>query len=200
MSPTEPSPTEPLDAVDSDAAPAPGRRRGLVAAAVAVLGIAAAGATGFALARGSSDGEVSFAAATSSPTTSSDEQGPAKDRRRGPGGMGGPGRLFGGGALHGQFVVPDGSGGYRTVLTQHGTASKVSASSVTVRSEDGFTTTYTITADTRVGATRDGVTGIADGADVVVLAEQKGGKATALHLADLAAWGRPDGRSLGSAG
>ena len=77
------------------------------------------------------------------------------------------------------------------MLTQRGTASKVSDTSITVKSEDGFTQTYAITSDTGVGATRDGVSGIKNGADVVVVAEQKGGKATALHVADLDAIGGP---------
>ena len=89
--------------------------------------------------------------------------------------------------------MPDGDGGYRTMLTQRGTASKVSDTSITVRSEDGFSQTYAITSDTGVGATRDGVSGIKNGADVVVVAEQKGGKATALHVADLDALGGPGG-------
>jgi hypothetical protein len=74
------------------------------------------------------------------------------------GGQGGPGG-FGGGpaaatdALHGQFVVPDGRGGYATELTQTGVVTEISDASITARSEDGFTQTYTITTDTRQGRT-----------------------------------------------
>jgi hypothetical protein len=196
VSPTEPTPTDPwrtapLDAIDSATPPRSDQRRVLLVVAVAVLGLAAAGATGVALSRGGgTDDTASFAAATSTPTPSGDpgERRRDKDRRGGP-----DHHLFGGagGALHGEFVVPDGSGGYRTMLTQRGTATKVSDSSITVRSEDGFSTTYAITAATRVGATRDGVGSIKDGADVVVVAEQKGGAATALAVADLDSWGRP---------
>jgi hypothetical protein len=102
--------------------------------------------------------------------------------------LGGPGF-----ALHGSFVVPDGSGGYRTLLTQRGTASKISDTAITVRSEDGFSQTYAVTSDTWVGATRDGVSGIEDGASVVVMAEKKGANVTALHVADLDALGGPGG-------
>jgi hypothetical protein len=66
----------------------------------------------------------------------------------GPGGqrsgqMGGPG-TFGPPSLHGEFVVPDGSGGYTTELTQTGTVTAISPDSITVRSEDGFSQTYAV--------------------------------------------------------
>jgi len=54
-------------------------------------------------------------------------------------------------ALHGEFVVSDGNGGYSTELTQTGTVTDISDASVTARSEDGFTQTYAITTDTRQG-------------------------------------------------
>ena len=72
----------------------------------------------------------------------------------------GPGPGFGPGgpdsadlpvALHGQFVVSDGHGGFTTELTQTGTVTDVSDTSITARSADGFTQTYAITAQTRQG-------------------------------------------------
>jgi hypothetical protein len=48
-------------------------------------------------------------------------------------------------SLHGEFVVPDGAGGYTTELTQTGTLTAVSPTSITVRSEDGYSQTYVIT-------------------------------------------------------
>ena len=64
--------------------------------------------------------------------------------RQGPGGAAGPGDHHGsnGSALHGQFVVSDDFGGYTTVLTQTGTVTAASPTSVTVRSADGFSQTY----------------------------------------------------------
>jgi hypothetical protein len=67
----------------------------------------------------------------------------------GPGGQhgsgGGPGPAADGStSLHGEFVVPDGAGGYSTVLTQTGTVTAISPTSITVRSEDGFSQTYVI--------------------------------------------------------
>lgn len=62
----------------------------------------------------------------------------------GPGGpMSGPGTL-GPAPLHGEFVVADGTGGYTTELTQTGTVTAISAGSITVRSEDGFSQTYVV--------------------------------------------------------
>ena len=48
--------------------------------------------------------------------------------------------------LHGEFVVADGAGGFTTVLTQTGRLTAISPTSVTVRSDDGFTQTYTVAA------------------------------------------------------
>lgn len=47
-------------------------------------------------------------------------------------------------SLHGEFVVPDGSGRYITELTQTGTVTAISPTAVTVKSEDGFSQTYVI--------------------------------------------------------
>jgi hypothetical protein len=47
-------------------------------------------------------------------------------------------------SLHGEFVMPDGSGGYTTVLTQTGTVTAISSTSITVRSDDGYTQAYVV--------------------------------------------------------
>jgi hypothetical protein len=47
-------------------------------------------------------------------------------------------------SLHGEFVVPDGGGGYTTVTTQTGTVTAISPTSISVRSVDGFSQTYVI--------------------------------------------------------
>lgn len=46
------------------------------------------------------------------------------------------------GAIHSEYVVPDGNGGYTTKLTQTGTVDEVTPSSVVVRSDDGYTEIY----------------------------------------------------------
>jgi hypothetical protein len=75
--------------------------------------------------------------------------GPGGGMQGGPGGqhgaIGGPGpAAVGSTSLHGEFVVPDGAGGYTTQLTQTGTVTAISPTSITVRSEDGFSQTYVI--------------------------------------------------------
>ena len=52
--------------------------------------------------------------------------------------------------LHSESVVKKADGSFETVLTQRGTVDAVSETSVTVRSEDGFTQTYAVTAETRI--------------------------------------------------
>jgi hypothetical protein len=76
---------------------------------------------------------------------------------RGPGGPGpgGPGRWSAlAGALHGEFVVPDGNGAYTTVLTQTGVLTAVSDTSITAKSADGFTQIYTIAPGSRAANTQ----------------------------------------------
>lgn len=53
-------------------------------------------------------------------------------------------------AIHGEHVVKQQDGTYRTVVTQTGTIEAASDSEVTVKSDDGFTQRYAITADTRI--------------------------------------------------
>lgn len=196
MTPTEPTdptaplpfgPEAPMDSLDSDQHPR-GSRRGLVTALIAVLALVAAGVTGAALAGGGDD-DAALAASGGTPAATATPAPGGKAFKHGPGMLRGRGHLLGmGGPLHGSFVVPDGSGGYRTLVMQRGAATKVSDTSITVRSEDGFEQTYAITADTAVGADRQGVAGIAKGAAVAVMGEQKGSGVTALHVADLAAF------------
>lgn len=65
----------------------------------------------------------------------------------GPGGPGGPGDTER--TLHGESVVSDGKGGFRTELTQTGSITAASDASITVRSADGYSHTYVLDADTR---------------------------------------------------
>jgi hypothetical protein len=59
------------------------------------------------------------------------------------GGLPGPAAV-GSTSLHGEFVVPDGAGGYTTELTQTGAVTAISPTSITIRSEDGYSQTYVI--------------------------------------------------------
>src|SRR3954471_18181616 len=86
--------------------------------------------------------------------------GPSHQFGTGHQGAGPPGAMLGGGghgatgrpglgdmgptSLHGEFVVADPAGGYSTELTQTGTVTAISPTSITVRSQDGFTQAYVI--------------------------------------------------------
>jgi hypothetical protein len=94
------------------------------------------------------------------------------------------------GALHGEFVTPTADGGYETVAVQRGEVTAVSNDSLTVRSEDGYTRTYVVTADTRVNAARDGIDDVETGHQVHVVAVVEGSTATLRHVGDHAF--RPD--------
>ena len=88
------------------------------------------------------------------------------------------------GAIHGEFVAPDGSGGYRTVDTQTGNATSVSSDSITVKSADGFTKTYQVSSSTNVDAQRDGIGSVKTGHQVAVTATDGGGTAAAVSILD----------------
>ena len=51
---------------------------------------------------------------------------------------------------HGESVVKKGDGSFETRLTQMGTVEAVSDRAITVKSEDGFSQDYAISADTRI--------------------------------------------------
>jgi hypothetical protein len=52
--------------------------------------------------------------------------------------------------IHGEFTVKNQDGTYRIVLTQRGKIESVSSTSITVKSDDGFTQSYAINSDTRI--------------------------------------------------
>ncbi|MEU8631464.1 hypothetical protein AB0C38_04790 [Amycolatopsis sp. NPDC048633] len=98
-------------------------------------------------------------------------------------GQGGPGGNFGGGmtalreALHGDFVVSNGSGGYTTERLQTGDVTELSATSVTLTSKDGYKQTYTLDGSTqKTGDVKQGDT------NVTVVAKVDGQTATATSL------------------
>ena len=97
-------------------------------------------------------------------------------------GFGGPGMR---GTLHGELTVPQTDGtGTQVVLVQSGTVTAVSATSLSVKSTDGFTATYAITSTTRVRAKGGtGITGVASGATVWVVSSSSH---SALMVADRA--------------
>jgi hypothetical protein len=89
------------------------------------------------------------------------------------------------GALHGEFTTKAPGGGYQVMAMQVGDVTAVSATSVTVKSEDGYSRTYAVNDDTLVNAGNDGIADVKNGDDVRVLAVVKDGSASAVHVADL---------------
>ncbi|MEY9963367.1 uncharacterized protein (UPF0333 family) [Streptacidiphilus sp. MAP12-16] len=110
------------------------RRRGTVAGAVVLAGILAAG------------GATAYAATSSSPaksTSTAAAKAKAKHHRHAPRGV------------HGQVTVKNGkTGQYVTREWQRGQVTAVSGTTLTVKSADG--TTWTWTADPKLKITRDG--------------------------------------------
>ena len=160
-----------------DRSPRRGReaRSGLVAAGAAFgmtlagLGIAAA--------------QTDTSTTTTPPTTGAPDaqQAPALK----PGKLGGRhhGRGLGMG-IHGEFTTRAPGGGYQTIATQVGEVSEVSRSSLTVRSEDGYSRTYAVDDNTLVNAGNDGIADVRQGDQVHVTAVVRDGRASAVSVDD----------------
>lgn len=182
----------------------PRRRSGRRVAGVALVGVAAAvvGAAAVGIAA-ADDSATPTPAPSSAPGTPGWGRGDGDRDGDGAGHRGrmGHGMLGGGGAVRGELVVPDADGdGYQTVLMQRGEVTKVSATSITVKSTDGHVATYDVTSATIVHAESDGITAISAGDEVVVRAVEDGGTPTALHVGDVSAMkGRHGGPGRGQA-
>ena len=175
-----------IDLGYSTPAPEPPRRRRNTRAWILGGGLAVAVA-----------GAVSVASIASAQTPSPSPSASAKAApSRGPGAPGRPGRMpdfrgklpFGpggfGGALHGEYTTTKPGGGYQTIDVQHGQVTAVSTGSITVKSDDGFSKSYTVTASTLVDAQRDGIGSVKVGDDVSVQATVSGSTATATDITD----------------
>jgi hypothetical protein len=109
-------------------------------------------------------------------------------RFHGPGGHGGGPMFFKGfmgGGIHGEFTTPAPNGGYRTIASQVGEVTSVSNSSITVKSEDGFSKAYKVTEDTLVNAGRDGIGSVKNGDQVRLTALVEDGTAGAVQIMDV---------------
>lgn len=167
-----------------------GRRIG-TGVLVAAVGITALGIAGATYAAASDPSPSSSGSSTEGPQQVPGLGGGDRDGGHGPGKHGGHGPRGGfPGAIHGTFVVPNQDGtGYQTVQMQRGTVTAVSATSISVKSDDGFTATYVVDADTKVN--RDGaIADITADADVMVMATVDGATATAQRIVDTAAFGK----------
>jgi len=85
-----------------------------------------------------------------------------------------PGRL--GGALHGEVTRPTATGGTETLLVQTGSVTAAGDTEVTVRSTDGFTETYAVSATTTVRGPSKSA-GLTVGTQVTVVAAKDGKRA-----------------------
>jgi hypothetical protein len=107
---------------------------------------------------------------------------------RGPGGAGHWGMRSGMGmALHGTFVVARPGGGYQTVAAQRGVVTALSATSITLKSEDGYTATYVLNSSTKLGGGPTSTTATAPtwlkvGAKINVEATVSGSTNTAVRV------------------
>ena len=175
-----------MDVIESTGRPRRGRAMALVGAGL-IGGIVLAGyATANAQSPSPSTGTESDSGTTTAPAPG----------MRGPGGKHG-GRGMGMG-IHGEFVQPDPDGeGYQTIATQKGEVTAVSATSVTVKSEDGYSRTYVVDDDTLVNAGNEGIADVATGDDVRVVAIVTGETASAVRLDDATNVERLDGRWRG---
>ncbi len=155
-----------------------GRRRraaGLVAAGL-VGGVVLAG---FATANAQTD-------PTPSPSQTAPGT-PGAPAPRGPmdGGRGKHGGKHGMGmGIHGEFVTAAPGGGWQTIATQRGEVTAVSATSLTIRSEDGFSRTYSVDDNTLVNAGNEGIADVEVGDTVGVTAIVTDGKAAAVDVRD----------------
>jgi hypothetical protein len=159
--------------------------------AIAVVGAASVGAIGIASA---SDDPVRTAAQETTQPDGHPWHGAwGGGPWRGPWGGGGP---FGGdlsdvlGAdvtdfVHAEVVLAKDGGGTQTVLVQKGSVTEVSGNGVTVKSSDGFTTSYTVNGDTKVKAESDKIDSVAKDEEVVVISPKSGDAHTATVLVDL---------------
>jgi len=101
--------------------------------------------------------------------------------------------------VHGDVVVRT-KDGYRTVVLQRGSVVSVSASSLQLRSADGFTATYVLTGETRIhkGHKNAKTSELAAGDAAIVVADRSGSGLTATRvLAHPARAGKPASQNTG---
>ena len=184
----------------------PRRRLGRAAPLAGVAALALVAGAGVSLAvthsgtaKAADTAVVTASSPTASPSSSSPAASPSPSSSQPAKGPEGHHRWFGvlpfragfgfglGGMVHGQFTAPKPGGGYQTVDVQGGTVSAVNASSVTVKSADGFTATYAVTSSTMVDAKAAGVGSVKQGDTIFITAKVSGTTATAANIVDVTA-------------
>jgi hypothetical protein len=184
FAPTPPPPAPPLPPADKRTRRFSRTQRALMAGGLAA-GLALGGAgISFAASSGNSSSSSSSTPPTS--TAPSQPKGPGGPMH-GPRGFGGFGRgLFGFGApgnlLYGQATIKT-SKGVQTFAYRVGKASGVSSTSITVTSSDTTSQMFTVTSATIVHAKSAGITAVASGDQVTVLATVSGSGTSAKYTA-----------------
>lgn len=156
--------------------PPTGQRRiaGRIAAWTAVATLGALAVTGVALAAPTLTAATG-SAPTAAPSAGSSAHpgGKPEKGQRGERGLRGAHLARLGRAVHAEAVVKDKDGKFVTVYTQRGKVTAVSATSITLKSEDGFTATYTVDAETKIGkddkAAKIGDVKVGDSAGVIAV-------------------------------
>lgn len=174
--------------------------RPVAVAGVAVVALAGGAGIGYAATHSLTPNGAASTAAVAAATPSASPSSPASGQplpvpaarpgwRGFAGGMGRFGVLGLGpaGVLHGQLTVPKAGGGYQTLDVQDGTVTAVSTGSLTVKSADGFTATYTVTSKTVVDAQAAGIGSVRKGDTVFVAATATGATPTAASVIDVTA-------------
>ena len=83
-------------------------------------------------------------------------------------------------ALYGEFVASGSNGGTTTMVFQTGTVTSISSTSVTVKSTDNHTATYTLTSSSTVDGGQAKVSSVKTGDQVTVVATKSDNKVTTL--------------------
>ena len=179
------------------------RRSRLTKTAAGLALILGAGAGAAAVASATTSGANNNPAGATASTTPggsanngpSTAPGPRPRRSFGPAMPGGPMRFFGfggfgvglgpNGAVHASYTVKGPNGNYETIDTQYGTAEAVSSGSITVKSADGFSQTYTVGSSTVVDADYNGILSVKVGDTISVEGLVSGSTVTAERVLDV---------------
>ena len=160
----------------------------VVAGSLALGALLATGVSGVAMAANGSTSNSGSSASSAKQGThgSKDAAGTlsTRDDKGGKGaGRGGSHGMGRGHALHSTATIKDSTGAFVNIASVQGAVTAVSATSITVKAEDGFTATYVVNANTKVhtDAKKDGTI-----ADVAVgqIAEVRGTSAGSTLTAD----------------
>jgi hypothetical protein len=155
------------------------RRVPRVAVAVGITAFLGLAGAGVAVAVGGGGGAPAASLSSSSPPSSTSPTIPGRPHRR----AGSAARGLGGNVLHGDYTVANGSS-YKTVTVQVGQVTAVSSGSITVKSADGYTHSYTIQPSTVVDSQSGGIAAIASKDTVRVEALVQGRSQTATNIVD----------------